>query len=1065
MTNPAFSVYNASAGSGKTFTLTKEYLIKLFKSAKDDGYKNILAITFTNKAVNEMKSRILKALYAFTQNTYDEKTTDLLLAIQEKEPTLKEVFIREKSKRIIKHLLHEYSSFDVLTIDKFTHKLIRSFAQNLEFTENFEVIVDQDDLLNQAIARVMAKVGEDESLTQIVLDFAKDKTDENKSWDVTYDLKVIAKQLTKEAFKNDIDALKNISLTDYHQIKKELIAKRNQIQSEVKAVAQNILETFENLGITAEAFDRGNFFNFFLKNLSELQPPSESLIKKNANEEFYKKSANKNQKATIDSIALDIKAAVEQINQQINRFNLCINILNNMTPMALLQNISEEMTIIQEEENSKLLSSFNHVIQTEIQNQPALFLYEKLGSKYFHYFIDEFQDTSNMQWENLIPLIDNTLSGEYIPGQSGTLMIVGDPKQAIYRFRNGDAEQFIKLSDDLVNPFSNKEKTTFNLDTNWRSYHEVIDFNNQFFAYISQKFNNELYKNLYKNNSFQKSNKNKGGFVQIRFLNENNFEDNQDEEELIEDTIKNGHAYFKLVLNTIRDLEKKGYKHKDIAVLVNKNEQGNFIAQQLIANDIKIISPDALKLNNSPEVNCVISLLKYMINPDNNEEKLNFLILLKTILFNKFEWTIEEKNLLSSKKLDQLSLYLQHLNIDLKVEQLLNLSLFDGVEKIIKGLFSKLQSNAYLQYFLDLVYEKNIKQQIGIIDFISHWDEKATSFLVPTPADNDAVQIMSIHKSKGLEFPIVIYPFATENISNRLGRDDFFVTNPIKDIALPVLLMKASKAFKDFDESFESIYYQKEEQVKLDMINVIYVALTRAVEHLYIFTEANFVNDKENKGEKKLSANTSGNFYAEYVLSQGGSLDKFEIGQQIKFNQKKEENQAEEDLVSTFENMASQAIKIAQKEALLWDTKQQEAIAFGNILHQLMQDIYKSSDVDKVIEKNLLKGVIASNEAALFTSKINEIINHPDLIKFYKNTFKVYNERALINDLGELLIPDKVVFHNDKEFSILDFKTGEKLSAHQNQINHYTKALTQMGYTLTDQFLVYVGENLVVEKV
>lgn len=1061
MNQTAFSVYNASAGSGKTFTLTTEYLIKLFKSNKDDAYKNILAITFTNKAVNEMKSRILNALYGFTEVPFLEKSQDLLPFIQKDNPELTDVFIREKSKKIIKHLLHEYASFDVLTIDKFTHKLIRSFAQNLEFSENFEVIINQDDLINQAIARVMAKVGEDQLLTDVVLDFAKDKNDEDKSWDISFDLKNIAHQLTKEAFKKDIDQLKNIHLEDYVIIKKDLLQKKIYIQKEIKIIAESILENFSDLGIIKESFDRGNYFNFFITNL-ENPLANQGLLEKARAGLFYKKSARKDQQQLIDSISSNIRDAVEKINELANNHKLCSYTIKNITPISLLQNIYEEMNNIQEEENSKLLSSFNHVIQAEIQNQPALFLYEKLGSKYHHYFIDEFQDTSKLQWENLKPLIDNALSGEYAPGQNGTLMIVGDPKQAIYRFRNGDAEQFINLSADKINPFSNPNKKTTALDTNWRSFKEVIDFNNDFFKYISHQFNHDLYKNLYEKESHQNSNKNIGGYVQIQFLSEDAEDDENTFEETTDETIKNGHQYFKMVLKTIRDLEELGYKHKDIAILVNKNAQGNYIAQQLIANNIKIISPDALRLTNSPEVMCVISLLKYMLDPHHLEEKVNFLILLKSTLKENIEWTTDEQAILTSKSLKDLSQYLLSKNIHLALDHLLNQSLFDSVEKIIKNLFPQSQSNGYLQYFLDLVYEKNIKEQIGLNDFLTLWDEKVSSFLVPTPSDIDAVQIMSIHKSKGLEFPVVIYPFATERISYRLSKEEFFIENPLADITLPVLLMKATSDISNYGEAFAEIYNHKQEQVMLDIINIQYVALTRAVEHLYIFTEAKFRNEK---GEKILTDTETGNFFAAYVQSKGKELTTFELGKKIKYRAVEEEDSKEELLPTINQTINENAIKIAQNEALLWDTKKQEARAFGNILHQLMQEVNQFDDIEKTIQKNLAKGVFEPQDEDLFTSKLNEIVNHPKLIKFFNPAYQKMNERALINHLGEVLIPDKIVFHSAKKVSILDYKTGEKSTIHLNQINHYADALSQMGYQVLEKLIVYVGETLKVEKV
>jgi ATP-dependent exoDNAse (exonuclease V) beta subunit len=1063
MSNVDISIYNASAGSGKTFTLTKEYLIKLFKSPQDDAYKRILAITFTNKAVNEMKSRVINALYGFKTTPFLENSLQLLPEIQKENPELTEVFIRSKSKVIIKHLLHEYANFDVLTIDKFTHRLIRSFGQNLDFSENFDVIINQDDILNQAIARVMSQVGEDQLLTQVLLDFAIEKSDDDKSWDVTVDLAQIAKQLTKEAFKKDIDHLNTISLAEYSQIKKDLWQKVLLKQKESADLAKKMLDTFERVGITAEAFNKtGGFFNLIISNLK--QPTTNvSVIGQFEKGDFYKKSAPKHQMPALESMVSEMQEVLLKFDENYKKFLLIKDTLKKITPIALLQKINEQMNLIQEEDNSKLLASFNHIIQDEIQKQPALFLYEKLGAKYHHYFIDEFQDTSILQWENLIPLIENTAAGEVTPGKSGTLMVVGDPKQAIYRFRGGDAEQFIQLSDDHFNPFSNPNKKTFFLETNYRSYSEVINFNNDFFKFIANQFSKESYADLYLTKSFQKTNKNLGGYVEIKFINTEEeslelLEDNDDNASSLADDLTNGNIYFDLVLKTIRDLLQKGFQFKDIAVLVQKNEQGNYIAQRLIENSIDIISPDALKLTNSPEVKCVMSLLNYLANPEDKRQKVNFILGLKACKSASIPWSADDQAQLETKDFESLSLYLQENNINLHLENLLNLSLFDMVEKIIRQLFPDQQTNGYLQYFIDLVYEENIKKQVGLYDFLALWDEKSRQFLVPTPKDNNAVQVMTIHKSKGLEFPVVIYPFASLDIGKRGGLDEFFMENPDADIPLPSLLMKATKTMSNFGEDFAKAYEEKAQQVLLDVINIQYVALTRAVEHLYVFSSI-----KKNK-DGSFSGHNFANMLAEFVKTNQCKEDQADLvltrGENIKFSDQAKAVRPEESLVSLNEIIGDDIIKIAQTEALLWDTKKQSARAFGNILHQIMQEVYVAQDIEKALFKNLSKGVFEPQDYELFKEKIIEIVQQPALKTFYQFDLKILNERALINNVGQVLIPDKIVFHDAKQVSILDYKTGNAQVSHQVQINDYALALEDMGYAVKEKVLVYVGEDL-----
>jgi ATP-dependent exoDNAse (exonuclease V) beta subunit len=453
-----------------------------------------------------------------------------------------------------------------------------------------------------------------------------------------------------------------------------------------------------------------------------------------------------------------------------------------------------------------------------------------------------------------------------------------------------------------------------------------------------------------------------------------------------------------------------------------------------------------------------MSLLNYLANPEDKRQKVNFILGLKACKSASIPWSADDQAQLETKDFESLSLYLQENNINLHLENLLNLSLFDMVEKIIRQLFPDQQTNGYLQYFIDLVYEENIKKQVGLYDFLALWDEKSRQFLVPTPKDNNAVQVMTIHKSKGLEFPVVIYPFASLDIGKRGGLDEFFMENPDADIPLPSLLMKATKTMSNFGEDFAKAYEEKAQQVLLDVINIQYVALTRAVEHLYVFSSI-----KKNK-DGSFSGHNFANMLAEFVKTNQCKEDQADLvltrGENIKFSDQAKAVRPEESLVSLNEIIGDDIIKIAQTEALLWDTKKQSARAFGNILHQIMQEVYVAQDIEKALFKNLSKGVFEPQDYELFKEKIIEIVQQPALKTFYQFDLKILNERALINNVGQVLIPDKIVFHDAKQVSILDYKTGNAQVSHQVQINDYALALEDMGYAVKEKVLVYVGEDL-----
>jgi ATP-dependent exoDNAse (exonuclease V) beta subunit len=485
MQKPAFSLYDASAGSGKTYTLVKEYLKIILLSKKPDAYRTILAITFTNKAVHEMKSRVVESLTEFTKDTPSDKALELMQVINA-ETQLSIQDIQAKAKSIIKNLIHNYAAFDISTIDKFTHRVIRTFAHDLNLPITFEVSLDTENLLAEAIDALIAQAGEDETLTNLLVDFTMQKTDEDKSWDISREIMDTGRLILDENNREEIKHFNTKTISEFVEIKNKLSALSKEIEDETVEMANLAMRLINEKGIDVKSFSGG----YLPKHIESIQNR-----KFNPNNKTYREpediKINKTAKdsAIIEGIIPDLLVVLEAIYIKFESRNFYEAFLKNITPLSLLNTVSNELAKIQKEQNILSISEFNKLINEQIQNQPAPFIYERLGERYRHFFIDEFQDTSEMQWQNLIPLIDNALSSEDMQGERGSLLVVGDPKQSIYRWRGGKAEQFIELSKG-ANPFVNPDWKPFSLDTNYRSYSEVIDFNNNFFKYLSGQFQN-----------------------------------------------------------------------------------------------------------------------------------------------------------------------------------------------------------------------------------------------------------------------------------------------------------------------------------------------------------------------------------------------------------------------------------------------------------------------------------------------------------------------------------------------------------------------------------------------
>ena len=574
--NHPFTIYNASAGSGKTFTLVKEYLKILLASNSPYKFKHILAITFTNKAVAEMKDRIIETLKQFSDAGILETPNSMFLAICE-ELDMEPKRLHEKSEKLLETIIHNYAAFDISTIDGFTHKLIRTFAYDLKLPLNFEVELDQDSLLNEAVDSLITKAGTDKTLTKILVDFAIEKADDDKSWDVAFDFNKIAKLLVNENDIPFINQLKDKTLDDFKVLKSQLQKERLTAENSIIEQAKNALTLIEEAGLEFGDFSRSSLpkhFQNLLNKKFDIKFDSNwqtDLLENNA---LYPKKVSDDVASIIDQIQPQLATAFLETKQAVFHLKFLIAFYKNVTPLSVLNAINNELALLKSDQNKMLISEFNSIISKEIKNQPTPFIYERLGEKFDHYFIDEFQDTSAMQWENLIPLLSNSLSAE-----NGSAMLVGDAKQAIYRWRGGKAEQFIGLFNN-DNPFY-VEKQVENLPTNYRSFKEIVTFNNGFFKFLAtQVFTNKDYETLYENanqNTFLED----SGYVNFNFL------------DLEKDDDKN-EQYSEQVLNTINNCLKNGFKLEDICVLVRKKKEGVAVANYLSQHQIPIISSETL---------------------------------------------------------------------------------------------------------------------------------------------------------------------------------------------------------------------------------------------------------------------------------------------------------------------------------------------------------------------------------------------------------------------------------------------------------------------------------------
>lgn len=1039
MSRPAFSIYDASAGSGKTYALVKEYLKIILTSPKDDAYRNILAITFTNKAVHEMKSRIVGSLSEFASDDPSEKAQSLMNDISS-DTALPVLEIRRKAKNIIRHIIHNYAAFDISTIDKFTHKVIRTFAHDLNLPVTFEVSLDTENLLAEAVDALIARAGDDQVLTDLLVDFTMEKTDDDKSWDVSREIIDTGRLILNENTRSEIAHFHGKTIPEFAAIKSHLLESSKKTEDENVRLAELALKLLDEKCIEPKCFS-GEYFpkhlqsiknrNFNPKNKRYFEPDD---IKIN------KTATDRN---AIESLIPELLKITATIYENFQRRDFYQAFLKNITPLSLLNTVNDELAKIQQEQNILSISQFNKLINDQIQNQPAPFIYERLGERYRHFFIDEFQDTSEMQWQNLIPLIDNATSSED-NGVKGSLMIVGDPKQSIYRWRGGKAEQFIALSKDH-NPFNNPEKALFSLDTNYRSYSEVISFNNDFFRFLSGEFADVDYRDLYENKSQQKANAKTGGFVEIAFIAD------QDDDD---DAPDKSQQYVEATLAAIEKALALGFEYHDIAVLTRKRGHGILVANYLTDNKIPIISSETLLIGNATDVRFVVHMLRYLKNSADLEAKAYILQYVGVKnqagdLLHDFIAAGMSKNLEAD-----FETWLAAQKIPMSFSDIRKKSLYESVELVLSKF--AVGSNAYVQHFLDLVLERDIKYQAGVADFLDYWDKNSEKFSIPSPENSSAVRIMTIHKSKGLEFPVVIFPFADENYS-RKPKDKLWLDSDEATFGLPRVLVDNTSSVEGFGSDASQVYQQKKQEELVDNVNVLYVAMTRAEEQLYVISAMNL----SKKGEPP--ANCLSTFFIKYLDKLGRynpDLHCYKFGSEQKVSAKSEMPEPLREIPAIDNILRPEAIKIAQRESLMWGTTQQEAIEYGNLIHEIMSLVKTRHDIDLALEKAVDDGLIPAGEKAAIGRTVSQIVGHPELSAFFPPSHKVFNEKDIIQKDGGVVKPDRIVFADGNLVHLLDYKTGAHKPKYVQQLANYQDSLEKMGFSVGKKALVYIGAEV-----
>ncbi|MBL0063708.1 MAG: UvrD-helicase domain-containing protein [Bacteroidetes bacterium] len=1055
----------------------KEYLRLVLQNP--DEFRHILAITFTNKAAGEMKERIISSLVELSQG----KGGNMRELMEDELPGRN---LSAQADKALKNILHDYSSFAVSTIDSFFQRLLRSLAREMHLPLRLEVEINLDDAIAEVTDRLLKDVGTDKDLKEWLSDLLIQKMDEAKGWNIENDIAQVAKEL----FRDRQEESKVLTREEIRKIYKELVLIRTSFESKMSALGTQAAQHIRNAGLEIAdfAYGKSGVISYFEK-LKAKNSPDDYVMKQRAldalesSEKWVtKKSARRDEVLSVveNHLLSLLHSAATLVEQEYKIYLSAFEALRRIYVFGIYNDLLKKFSEYRNENNVILLADTTRLLSEVITGQDAPFIYEKIGNRYKHLLIDEFQDTSVLQWKNLLPLVINSL------GSGNMALVVGDAKQSIYRWRGGNMQLLVKNIFEDLKQFKSIFKEEV-LATNFRSKKNIVEFNNKLFLsapdilgknlgmdshpLLKMAYSEDLAQHVaYKNNS--------GGYVSIKFI------DNEEESSFSEEvsTRKWKEIARDLTRDKIRELLDSGYRFRDIAILVRGNQDGNEMANYLFDNDIKnVISPDSLLIQKAPQIRFIISIFRFLADPTDAVSRSEILfyylqrqkdksgIHLHTIFADHFSSGTKKKQS-ATGLFDTLAftdnLFNKTLPADF-IDHVLFLSklpVYELSEQLIRIFELNKSPDAYIQRFQDLILEYNTKFITSLHGFLEWWNESPSvkNCSVIIPENENAIRIMTIHGSKGLQFPVVLMPFCEWKLTPK-SNELLWAESDVQPYAeMGHVAVLTSNRLKE--TVFKDSYEEELNQTIIDNLNLLYVAFTRAEEQLLVYLP------ETGEGEMNSVSRLIKQLIPVLDLEQGETNHYQTKDSQtiLKTTRKKESESGKvisEKLKHYPSNRWQEKISVSSKAKNLSDItedKQLKKKNYGILVHDILSRIRKPEEVEKAVQAVIYEGIISEKEKEILVKQIEELLEMKEIAGFFDSSWEFMNEREIILPDGRLLRPDRVIY-NKTETKIIDFKTGKKQKSHADHVNEYSNTFSQMSYPGIRKFLVYIAEKEVVE--
>ena len=1106
------TVYRASAGSGKTFTLAVEYISLLVKDP--ENYQHILAVTFTNKATQEMKMRILSQLYGIANSL--QSSQQYFNKVKEK-TNMPDAVIRNNARAALTLLIHRYNNFRILTIDAFFQQVLRNLAHELGQTANLRVDLNNEEITEKAVDQMIESLEKGQPVLQWISTYINNSIEDDNGWNIIGKIKAFGTNIFKDFYKaHEANLKEQLSNADDFKVYETTLRKRrNDIRKTFNSKARSILSEIKNANLDIPSNYRSGLYKYLTDSaIAPLtnKPLKAGVLKANESPQNWTSSkCAKADKQQIQTLAAEVLSAqlselIAYNNDNWNEFQSIQLTLSHLSELRLLHAIADAVDNLTKDTNRFMLSNTQALLKELIADSDTPFIFERIGARLKHVMIDEFQDTSTIQWQNFQVLLANCMAQELSQN-----LIVGDIKQSVYRWRQGDWG----ILNNIEKSFAHQKIRLETLDYNYRSEKRIIDFNNAFWEQCvantakevaqDDAEKAEIVQKAYEDVAQKTHKTTENGFVKISLYPSKSMKE----------------AVLEELIETIKELFNNGYGGKNqskIAILVRSKSNIQDIVNALLqsfGNEINIVSDEAFRLDASLSVNIIVSAMHLLTHPDDvlTRGKLvklyNQEVLKKPLTDTDLLVSINESNNIDTKNIDKkerrklaTEQQMAKLNSQLPPEYvanrelLLGLPIVDLVDKLFMlfGLDQLEGQSSYICTLYDTLNDFLKDHTADIDDFINEWENSLSSKTIQSD-EIEGIRIMTIHKSKGLEFDNVIIPFCNWEMEKKGTLWCETKNKPAPYNKLPLLPIDFSRD-KLIGTVFEDDYKEEHFQNIVDNLNLLYVAFTRASKNLFVFGLRQGKTTLDNIAKGTPPGNRS--YAIELALRQvseqlqGSSLSfpddigseiHFEYGTLVPETHEKEHAVADNPfLIKPDKHIVSiatypQAATFKQSNKSIEFVKGEDVdpsdrtryIKIGNVLHQLFSTIYTTADIPARLNELEQQGIIYNDEitSAQLRTRIEDAITNPQVQEWFSKRWQLYNECTILeynkdtNEMEEHR-PDRVMT-DGKEFVVVDFKFGKEREEYKKQVQQYMEILIRMGHKKVSGYLWYVVKNNVVE--